>query len=125
MASEVQTNLPEKVLQDSGARTKLFFDSYGKEPLSYKVPDIDAAINFFRKKGFSDPATQLSAVVLLKQAKLENIPINQILDTLGALDDLQISALVGEILNNHRPSTSTLGYRNPAADVNKERNVVV
>jgi len=125
MASEVQTNLPEKVLQDSGARTKLFFDSYGKEPLSYKVPDIDAAINFFRKKGFSDPATQLSAVVLLKQAKLENIPINQILDTLGALDDLQISALVGEILNNHRPSTSTLGYRNPAPDVNKERNVVV
>lgn len=125
MASEVQTNLPEKVLQDSGARTKLFFDSYGKEPLSYKVPDIDAAINFFRKKGFSDPATQLSAVVLLKQAKLENIPINQILDTLGALDDLQISALVGEILNNHRPSTSTLGYRKPAPDVNKERNVVV
>lgn len=125
MAGEVQTNLPEKVLQDSGARTKLFFDSYGKEPLSYKVPDIDAAINFFRKKGFSDPATQLSAVVLLKQAKLENIPINQILDTLGALDELQVSALVGEILNNHRPSTSTLGYRNPAPDVNKERNVVV
>lgn len=125
MAGEVQTNLPGKVLQDSGARTKLFFDSYGKEPISYKVEDIDAAINFFRKKGFTDPATQLSAVVLLKQAKLENIPINQILDTLGALDDLQISALVGEIMNNHRPSTSTLGFRQPAPDVNKERNVVV
>jgi len=78
MAGEVQTNLPAKVIQDSGARTKLFFDTYGKEPLSYKVPDIDAAINFFRKKGFSDPAANLSAAVLLKQAKLENISINEI-----------------------------------------------
>jgi hypothetical protein len=124
MAGEVQTNLPAKVTQDSGQRTKLFFDTYGKEPLSYKVPDIDAAIQFFSKKGFSDPAANLSAVVLLKQAKLENIPINQILDTLRGFDNLQVSALVGEIMNNHRPSTSTLGYRQPSPEVNKERNVV-
>lgn len=124
MSGEVQTNLPAKQVQDSGARTKLFFDTYGKEPLSYKVPDIDAAINFFRKKGFSDPAANLSAVVLLKQAKLENIPINQILDTLQGFDNLQVSALVGEIMNNHRPSTSTLGYRQPTPEINKERNVV-
>lgn len=124
MSGEVQTNLPAKQIQDSGARTKLFFDTYGKEPLSYKVPDIDAAINFFRKKGFSDPAANLSAVVLLKQAKLENIPINQILDTLQGFDNLQVSALVGEIMNNHRPSTSTLGYRQPSPEINKERNVV-
>ena len=124
MSGEVQTNLPAKQVQDSGARTKLFFDTYGKEPLSYKVPDIDAAINFFRKKGFSDPAANLSAVVLLKQAKLENIPINQILDTLQGFDNLQVSALVGEIMNNHRPSTSTLGYRQPSPEINKERNVV-
>lgn len=124
MAGEVQTNLPATVTQDSGQRTKLFFDTYGKEPLSYKVPDIDAAIQFFSKKGFSDPAANLSAVVLLKQAKLENIPINQILDTLRGFDNLQVSALVGEIMNNHRPSTSTLGYRQPSPEVNKERNVV-
>mgnify|MGYP001087989339 FL=1 len=122
MAGEVQTNLPAKVTQDSGQRTKLFFDTYGKEPLSYKVPDIDAAIQFFSKKGFSDPAANLAAVVLLKQAKLENIPINQILDTLRGFDNLQVSALVGEIMNNHRPSTSTLGYRQPSPEVNKERN---
>jgi len=125
MSGEVQTNLPQQIKQDSGERTKLFFDTYGKEPLSYKVPDIDAAINFFRKKGFSDPAANLSAVVLLKQAKLENIPINQILDTLTGFDNLQVSALVGEIMNNHRPSTSTLGYRQSVPDVSKERNVVV
>ena len=125
MSGEVQTNLPQQIKQDSGERTKLFFDTYGKEPLSYKVPDIDAAINFFRKKGFSDPAANLSAIVLLKQAKLENIPINQILDTLTGFDNLQVSALVGEIMNNHRPSTSTLGYRQSAPDVSKERNVVV
>jgi|SRR6056300_1615754 hypothetical protein len=124
MAGEVQTNLPATVTQDSGQRTKLFFDTYGKEPLSYKVPDIDAAIQFFSKKGFSNPAANLSAVVLLKQAKLENIPINQILDTLRGFDNLQVSALVGEIMNNHRPSTSTLGYRQPSPEVNKERNVV-
>ena len=50
--------------------------------------------------------------------------IFSILDDLKKLEGLEISGLVSEILNNNRPPTSTLGYRNPSQDISKQRNVV-
>jgi len=117
------TNLPPKEIQDSAARTRLYFDQYGKEPLQYNAVDYDAAIGFFKLKGFDDSAASVVASALLKQAKLENMPITKVLDDITGLEQLQISALVAEILNNNRPSTSTLGYRTPVEDVSKQRNV--
>ena len=125
MTGTTPTNLPAKPIQDSAARTKLFFDAYGKEPLSYRVPDIDAAITFFKSKGFENPAANITAAVILKQAKLENIPITEILDQLKGFEEFDISGLVAEVMNNHRPSTSTLGYKTPVVDLTKSRNVVV
>jgi|SRR5210317_1085465 hypothetical protein len=118
------TNLPSREIQDSAARTKLFFDSYGKEPLEFNANDVDATVGFFTKKGFDEQPALVAATTLLKQAKLENIPVFQILDTIGEFDQLELSGLVGEILNNNRPATSTLGYREPLVTVSKQRNVV-
>lgn len=119
-----KTNLPEKLITDSGARTKLYFDTYGQEPLQFNATEVDTTINFFTAKGFSDDAARVTSLSLLKQAKLEEINIFKILDDLKVLDDIQISALVGEILNNNRPATSTLGYRQEISTVSKQRNVV-
>ena len=103
-----KTNLPEKQIQDSAARTKLFFDTYGKEPLEFNATEVDASIQFFIKKGFSEDAARITALSLLKQSKIEGISVFGVLDQLGNLDEASISALVSEILNNNRPSTSTL-----------------
>jgi hypothetical protein len=119
-----KTNLPERQINDSGARTKLFFDTYGKEPLEFNATEVDATIGFFKSRGFSDDAAQSISLSILKQAKLENIKIFGILDDLKKLDDLQISGLVSEVLNNNRPATSTLGYREPTPSISKQRNVV-
>ena len=119
-----KTNLPEKQIQDSAARTKLFFDTYGKEPLEFNATEVDASIQFFIKKGFSDDAARITALSLLKQAKIEGISVFGVLDQLGNLDTVNISALVSEILNNNRPATSTLGYRQQISTVSKQRNVV-
>lgn len=119
-----KTNLPEKQIQDSAARTKLFFDTYGKEPLEFNATEVDASIQFFIKKGFSDDAARITALSLLKQAKIEGISVFGVLDQLGNLDTANISALVSEILNNNRPATSTLGYRQQISTVSKQRNVV-
>jgi hypothetical protein len=60
---------------------------------------------------------------LLKQAKLDKIPVFQLLDTLKSLNGVELSAIIAEILNNNRPSSSALGYRSPSVDVYKTRNV--
>jgi hypothetical protein len=120
------TNLPPSPNADSATATKLFFDSYGEQPLEFNSSDVDAAVGFFESKGFDRDAATTTAITLLKQAKIENQPIFQILDTLKGFNSLQLSALVGEILNNNRPSTSTLGFRVANANkISQTRNILL
>jgi hypothetical protein len=120
------TNLPPSPNTDSATATKLFFDSYGEQPLEFNSSDVDAAVGFFESKGFDRDAATTTAITLLKQAKIENQPIFQILDTLKGFNNLQLSALVGEILNNNRPSTSTLGFRVANANkISQTRNILL
>jgi hypothetical protein len=117
----MSTNLPPVEYQDSAAATKLFFDTYGQIPLEFSANEVEAAVGFFQSKGFDKDASVVTAASLLKQAKLDGTPVFKIIDTLKTLTGLQISALVGEILNNNRPATSTLGFRLVA--VNKESQI--
>lgn len=119
----MNTNLPAEVIQDSAARTKLFFDTYGDQPLEFNATDVDACIAFFTKNGFEQDAAIVTSVALLKQAKIENVPIYRILDSLEKNVGIKLSALVAEILNNNRTATSTLGYREPVTPSNIIRNI--
>lgn len=118
------TNLPIKTETDSGAATKLFFDTYGNPQLEFSPNEVSASIAFFQGKGFSDDASIVTAQVLLRQAKIDGTSIFKILDTLKTFNGIQISALVAEILNNNRSVTSVLGYRTVAVEKqNQTRNI--
>jgi hypothetical protein len=120
----MQTNLPATTNEDSASATKLFFDEYGMAPLEFAASDVEAAIGFFMGNGFDRDAAEITAAVVLRQAKLETMPVFKLLDSLKKLDGLKLSALVGEILNNNRPSSSALGFK--MADANdsfKTRNI--
>ena len=119
----MNTNLPAEQIQDSAARTKLFFDTYGDQPLEFNANEVDACIAFFKKNGFADDAATVTSAALLKQAKIENVPIYRILDSLKEVEGLQLSALVAEILNNNRTASSTLGYKEPVTPANIIRNI--
>ena len=114
-------SLPLEASQDSASGTKLYFDAYGKEPLEFLANEVSAAIGFFQARGFDNDAALSTATVLLKQAKLDGLPIFKILDTLKTFDGVQISALVAEILNNNRPVSSTLGFK--YRDVEKQNQI--
>jgi hypothetical protein len=117
------TNLPARIIQDSAAGTKLFFDNYGQAPLEFNANDVNSTISFFREKGFELDAAQTVATVLLKQAKLDGTPIFKILDSLSGFDSLGLSQIVGEILNNNRTPTSTLGFRTSDVKPIQIRNI--
>jgi hypothetical protein len=107
----MSTNLPKPIIEDSAQATKLFFDSYGEEPLEFPANDVEATIGFFQERGFDRDAAEITAMTVLKQAKLDDIPVYQLLDTLKTLEGTDLSALIGEILNNNRPPSSLLGYK--------------
>ena len=120
----MSTSLPVPAIEDSGSATKLFFDTYGKTPLEFTANDVDATIGFFTSKGFDTDAASSTALILLKQAKIDKIPVFQILDTLKVLTGIQLSALVGEILNNNRGPSSTLGFKVKSVEKeNQTRNI--
>ncbi len=118
------TNLPIANIEDSAAGTKLYFDTYGNEPLEFPSNDVSVTVSYFKSAGFDDDAALVTSMTLLKQAKLDGTPIYQILDTLKGFNQLKLSQLVGEILNNNRVPTSTLGFRVSDVSVNQSRNIV-
>lgn len=121
----MRTNLPPvDANSDSASKTKLFFDEYGQAPLEFAANDVEAAIGFFMANGFDRDAAEITAAIVLRQAKLETIPVFQLIDQLKTLDGVELSAMVAEVLNNNRPSSSALGFK--AANANdqfKTRNI--
>jgi uncharacterized membrane-anchored protein len=66
-------------------------------------------MGFFEKRGFEAVAAENTAIAILTQAKKDGYNAMQIMDTLSGLDNVQISALVAEILNYNRYKTSAIG----------------
>jgi hypothetical protein len=120
------TNLIKESFKDSAESTKLFFDTYGITPLEFNSIEFDLAITFFKAFGFEEDAAVVTATTLLKQAKLDNMPVQKLLDTLRGFTDLEISSLIGEILNNNRSPISILGFRVSDNNINLiKRNIAV
>lgn len=120
------SNLPQIETTDSGDKVKTFFNTYFVEPISFPAEQIDATVGFFEKRGFDKLASQSTAIVLLQQAKLDNVNVFTLLDTLKGLEDIQLSAVVTEVLNYNRQKISTLGYRQQGqTDFLENRNIIV
>lgn len=92
-------------------KVRLVYNNYFDEPMSFPSEVIDAVIGFFEGKGFDTMASNSVAIVLLYQSRVSNINVFELVDTLRALDDVQLSAVVAQVLNMNRQATSVLGYK--------------
>ena len=105
------TNLPLQENNDSSTEVKSFFNRYYTEPLTFPASQIDAVVGFFMKRGFSEQSAKSTGIVLMSQAKLENINVFQLLDTLKPLTGVQLSTIVTQVMNASREKISILGYK--------------
>jgi hypothetical protein len=120
-----QIDLPILVKQDSGAATRLFFDTYGVKPLEFSANEVEAAVGFFKTRGFESEAALTTGITILKQARIDGVPVFEILDTLKELNGVQLSAVVAQILNKYRSNSSTLGFRVlNVVKINQTRNIL-
>lgn len=107
----MNSNLPiETTNTDSSDEVKSFFNNYYNEPLTFPANQIDAIVGFFIRRGFDEQAAKSTSIVLLTQAKIENVNVFKLLDTLKGTDSLQLSQIITEIINSTRDKTSFLGY---------------
>jgi S-adenosylmethionine:diacylglycerol 3-amino-3-carboxypropyl transferase len=106
--------------------TKQFFDTFYTKQVSFPAGEIDATVAFFIKRGFDQSSAMSTAITLLNQSRLENVPVFSLLDTLKSLTDMQLSQVVAQIVNSYRENTSLLGYRvAPVTDQFESRNILV
>ena len=104
------TNLPQSSITDSGTEVKTFFDQFFNQQITFPSNQIDAVIGHFLKRGFDEEAAKSTSIVLLNQAKIDNVNVFQLIDTLQGLTDVQLSAVVTQVLNSYRERTSSLGF---------------
>jgi len=118
-------NVPQQPVQSSSNSTVKFFNSYYQNPVSLNGTDLIAVTGFFESQGFNKDSAQSVAMIILSQAKSTNLNAFQILDTLKKLDGVELSGIVGQILNYNRFKTSSLGITatpTPADEI--ERNIL-
>ena len=119
------SSLPKKETTSEG-RTTEFFDKYFTKKLEFSTNEVDAVVAFFEKRGFDRSAAISTGSILLQQAKLDDIKVFVLLDTLKDFNETKLSAVVAEVLNYNRINTSTLGFKsNAVVDTLEKRNVVV
>jgi hypothetical protein len=104
-------NLPISESKDSSEEVKSFFDRFFRQQITFPSNQIDAIVGYFLKRGFDENSARSTGIVLLNQAKLDNINVFQLIDTLKGLNDVQLSSVVTEVLNAYREKTSTLGFK--------------
>lgn len=111
---------------DSAGEVKEFFNKYFSKKISVTSNQVDSVVGFFKKRGFDTSSATAVATVLLQQAKIDNVNIFKLLDTLEGLNEVSISQLVATILNNNRSSISNIGYKIANTVVTSEkRNIVL
>jgi len=112
VASNVTGNLPQdNTVLDSATKVKALFDQYYTRTLEFPSNEVDATVGFFEKRNFDTTSAQTVATIILQQAKIDNVKVFQLLDTLKGFNDAQLSNVVTEILNYNRGKISSLGYR--------------
>ena len=122
----MSTNIPVSATTDSSVNVRQFFDKFFVNKINFPVNQIDAVVGFFISNGFDQESANNTAMVLLNQAKADNVNVFQLIDTLKTLNDVQLSQVVAEILNAYREKTSMLGYRiAPLVDTFEVRNILV
>jgi hypothetical protein len=104
-------NLPSQNDTDSADSVKAFYDEYYVKPLSFPSNQVDAVIGFFEARNFDKSASIAVGSVLLKQAKLDQVNVFELLDTLKGLSELQLSSIVTEVMNASRDRVSTIGFK--------------
>lgn len=122
MNQPVYNNIPQEGSQSSSDPTLQVFDEYYNSPIDINNNELIAMRGFFEKRGFAEDSAETISIIILKQARKDGYNALQIMDTLSGFSSVEISSLVGEILNYNRLNTSVLGvtqFLSPSEEVTR------
>ena len=122
----MNSGLPVKnITKKSDEDVRLFFDKYLTKSINFNDNELNSVVGFFENKGFDKSSAISVSIVLLQQAKLDNIKIFKLIDTLNGYQNIQLSAVVAEVLNYNRKRTSAVGFKRENTDNRLEKRNII
>jgi hypothetical protein len=85
------------------------FDTYYDKPFEIDASTFGLMKGFFEGKGFDKSAAETISVSIMKQARIDGYNPLAVLDTMKGLHGVELSAVVGDIINYNRFKSSYLG----------------
>jgi hypothetical protein len=103
------TNLPMTVKN----KTSNYFDNASLPKGMVNQGTWDALVGFFEERNNGDVSTaQVMATALINTAKIQQLDINEVLDSLKRFKGFEVDTYLALILNSTRIPTSMLGVTN-------------
>lgn len=109
---------------DSAKNTLDFFENYNKQQINLKSSDIDQFQSLLVKKGMQELAARETTTLILKQCNIDEVDPQTIYTQLKETPNMELTDILGEILNINRPVSSTLGTKLNFGDNNAKRNII-
>ena len=119
MASTFYSNLPNKDDEKLKDTMKTLTHERDNE-FEFNVGDYDTTIAFFVKRGFERASAEQLAYIILRQAKIDDVNPQEVVEKLGDASPVELSEVTQMILNSTRFKSSRLGTRQ-----NKETKSIV
>lgn len=107
--NKTYTNVPSNKTESSSDKTIRVFDQYNSLPLELNSTALTAMVGYLESRGFSAESAENIGIALLKQAKADGFNPFLVIQTVKQLESVELSNLIGQILNYNRLKTSTLG----------------
>jgi hypothetical protein len=118
-----QENAPSTFSSDPTVKV---FNTFYQVPIELDGVKLTAIKSYFESRGYEPASAESVALIILSQATKDGLNPFDILETLRGFTEVQISAIVGEILNYNRFKTSSLGITvipTPADEI--QRNILL
>ncbi len=122
MTTNIYTNSYNS--NDSAKSTLDFFENYNKKQINLKSSDIDQFESLLQKKGMQELAARETTTLILKQCSIDEVDPQTIYEQLRQTPNMELTDLLGEILNINRPVSSTLGTKLNYGANNAKRNII-
>ncbi len=110
MANNFYSNLPSAD-EDKLKQTMKTLSHDDEGAFEFNVGDYDTAIAFFVKRGFERSSAEQLAYIILRQAKIDDVNPQQVIEKLGNANPVELSEVTQMILNSTRYKSSRLGTR--------------
>ena len=122
MTTNIYTNSSNS--NDSAKSTLDFFENYNKKQINLKSSDIDQFESLLQKKGMQELAARETTTLILKQCSIDEVDPQTVYEQLRQTPNMELTDLLGEILNINRPVSSTLGTKLNYGANNAKRNII-